>query len=217
VRVRTLEDLDKFLAASSARRKQELVWYSHQLVPTAKPSQWVPRSAIVLAYAHWEGFVKDAATAYLEYVTYKTKRLSDLALNFQALACRQEILSAQPATKKILPHIAVAKKMIEELDSGYQIYPSTAIDTESNLNADVFENICTSIGVDYQSLWSTSGKFMDDLFRTRCAIAHGELCSAEPKVALASVQFVIKAVDDFSTQIGNAASLQHYLKPKPPA
>lgn len=217
MRVRTLSELDEYLAASRARRKHELVWYSHQLAPTAKPSQWVPRSAIVLAYAHWEGFVKDAATAYLEYVTYKTKRLSDLALHFQALACRQEILSAQPATKKILPHIAVAKKMIEELDSGYQINPSTAIDTESNLNAEVFENICNSIGIDYQGDWSTNGKFMDDLFRTRCAIAHGELYSAEPKLALESVQFVIKAMDDLSTQVGNAASLQHYLRQKAPA
>ena len=214
MRVRTLIELDEYLSASKARRKHELIWYSHQLAPTAKPAQWVGRSAIVIAYAHWEGFVKDAASAYLEYVTYKTKRLSDLALHFQALACRQEILSAQPATKKILPHIALAKRMIEELESGYQINPSTAIDTESNLNAAVFENICTSIGIDYQSSWSTRGKFMDDLFLTRCTIAHGELYHAEPKLAIESLNFVVMAIDDFSTEIGNAASLQRYLRQK---
>lgn len=167
---------------------------------------------MVLAYAHWEGFVKDAATAYVSMVAHKSRRLADLAPCFQALACRQELRMAQAATRRIAPYMDVVSRVIDRLNESVTLNDSNAIDTESNLNADVFANICACVGVDYHASWSSDGPFMDDLFRTRCVIAHGELYAPDRKYATEVVDFAIGAIDRFSTEIGNAALLKLYLR-----
>lgn len=211
--IRSTQDLIDFLGEKKKTRKRELVSLSQDLSPpNGQPSARTRRTAVVLAYAHWEGFVKDAARAYVRFVTYKSRSLSSLSLCFQALACRQELLAAQPATRRIQPHLALTKRFIDDLASSCSIDADAAIDTESNLRAGVFENICLCVGLDYQTYWATLGPFIDDLFRCRCAVAHGELAIPEVKYAKDAVTFAINAIDRFSDEIENAAVMSHYLR-----
>lgn len=213
MKVRNNNELIDYLAGKKKVRKRELISLSQDLAKLGgKELDRVCRASVVLAYAHWEGFVKDAARAYVNFVSYKSRNLSDLSLNFQALACRQEILTAQGATRRVKPHIVVTKRFIEDTSLSFQINAETAIDTESNLNSEVFENICTSVGIEYSAKWATDGPFMDDLFVNRCAVAHGELYSPDKKYAIEVLEFIIKSIDSFSTDIENLALLNKYLR-----
>jgi len=213
MKIRSVAELIDYLGGNKQERKRELISISHDLSPNqGEPPARIRRAAIVLAYAHWEGFVKDAARAYVRLVSFKSRNLSSLALSFQALACRQELVVAQTAIRRIQPHIAVVKRLTDDLARSCQIDADAAIDTESNLTSHVFENICYCIGLDYKSNWAPDGPFIDDMFRSRCDIAHGELFAPDTKYAQETVQFSIRAMDRFSTDIENATIAEAFLR-----
>jgi hypothetical protein len=214
VKIRATQELLNFLGQRKQHRKSELISLSQDLSPSkGEPTAHICKAAVVLAYAHWEGFVKEAAQAYVHLVSHKSKRLDALALSFQALVFRQELLAAQSATRRIQQHLSLTKRFTDDITSSCKIDPDRAIDTESNLNAAVFENICLSIGLSYQVFWDMYGPFMNDLVANRCAVAHGEMWIPEVKYAREAVAFVIKAIDQFSTDIENAAIREEYLRP----
>lgn len=213
MKIRAPQELVDFLGQSKQVRKRELMSLAYDLSPAnGTPSSRTCRVSVVLAYAHWEGFVKDAARAYVRLVSTKSRGLSALKPNFQALVCRQELLVAQSATRRLQPHILLTKRFTDDLAASCTIDADAAIDTESNLNAAVFENICLCVGLDYQKSWATYGPFMDDLFRSRCEVAHGELTTPDGKYAVETVNFAIGAIDRFATDIENAAVLASYLR-----
>lgn len=211
VKIRSITDLIDFLGNRKQLRKRELISLYQDL---SKPTIRVCRAAIVLSYAHWEGFVKEAARAYVCLVSHKSRSLDSLAINFQALVCRQELLAAQNAKKRIQPHISLTMLFTDNLKKSCSIDPESVIDTESNLSAEVFANICLCIGIDYHKDWSTYGPFMDDLLKIRCEVAHGNLIPQDEEYAKEILNFCINAIDRFSNDIENAASQSMYLRNK---
>lgn len=212
MKIRSQNELIDFLAGRKKERKRELISLSQEIADARKNVTYSKRAAVVLSYAHWEGFVKDAASAYVAFVSHKSRKLSELIVNFQALACRQELMNAQTATRRIFSHINVARRFTEDLDRTFSINSDGVIDAESNLTSVVFENICVSVGIDYYKTWATDGPFMDDLFKNRCAVAHGELYTPTKDYALETLCFTIKSIDRFSTDIENEAINEAYLR-----
>jgi hypothetical protein len=213
MKIRAVSELLDFLGDRKQARKRELVSLSHDLsFPRGTPDARLCRAAVMLSYAHWEGFVKDAARAYVRLVSHKSRNLADLTQSFQALVCRQELLAAQPATKRIQPHIMLVKRFTDDANRSCSIDAEAAIDTESNLSSTVFENICFCVGLDFHSFWATYGPFIDDLLRNRCCVAHGELYTPPATYAKETVTFSIVAIDRFSTEIENAAVQQKYTR-----
>lgn len=213
MKIRSVTELVDFLGDRKQVRKRELISLSQDLSPPrGSPEGRICRVAVVIAYAHWEGFIKDAARAYVRLVSYKSRGLSSLAVNFQALVCRQELVTAQASTRRIQPHLELTKRFTDNLARGCSIDADSAIDTESNLTAAVFENICLCVGLDYQASWATDGPFINELFKNRCGVAHGELCTPDAQYAKEAVSFTIKAIDRFSNEIENFAVVERYLR-----
>lgn len=214
MKVRSTDCLIDFLAERKQIRKRELISIKNDLgKPNVEPKQQNKRTSILLGYAHWEGFVKEAARAYVDFVTQKSRGFSSLSHNFKALACRQELQVAHSATKKIKPHLDLVRLLTEEQNRSITITAATAIDTESNLDESVFLNICDSIGIDFAGKWATQGPFMNDLFVNRCKIAHGEIWIPKRAYAVEVLEAVIKWIQDFSADIENAAVTSAYLAP----
>jgi hypothetical protein len=204
--LKSQEQLIDFLAEKSQIRRRELFTFSRLLKSKRQHElNIICRSSIVIAYANWEGFVKEAATAYVDYVACKSLVFNRLSPNFQAIACRTMLLDASRATKRITPHLKVVTQFISNSSKTVQINPDSAIDTESNLNADVLENICITVGIDYHSRWSTWGPFVDELVKNRCSIAHGTLLTPDEVYALEGINFVEQAITWFKTDIENSA------------
>lgn len=216
MRVRTTDELVDRLAGASAHRKQELITLKESLA-SGRPhlEKLLRRTAVVMSYAHWEGFVKEAAIAYVELISHDPPPLERLTVNFQAVVCRELLQKASAATKRIQPHVDVVQCLFDSCGSKAQITPENAIDTESNLNADVLRNICLSIGISYEPYWIEVSHFVDDLVLTRCAIAHGELNEPEHSYAIEVIDFTLLAIDIFKTDVENAALLKAHLRPIP--
>ena len=93
--IRTLIDLNECLSTDLAWRKKELSLLKG-LIETKSfdksKRNVLIRSGITLLYAHWEGYIKCAASAYLEFVSNVARRENlkyrDLAYNFIAIAMK---------------------------------------------------------------------------------------------------------------------------------
>lgn len=213
MKIRSQEELLDLLADEKRMRKQEMISLRKKVgYEKGSRAEFINRTSVVLAYSHLEGFVKYSGRAYVYYVTHKTRQLSRLQKNFQALACRQELSRAEQASKKIEPHLDIVSLFTERYKESLRIDPEKAVDTESNLNEEVFKNICQSLGLQFYGKWESKAKFMNDLFHNRCQIAHGELYTPPEKYAKESLEFVVSAIDDFGTEIENAALQEKFLR-----
>ncbi|MEW6192227.1 MAG: MAE_28990/MAE_18760 family HEPN-like nuclease [Bacillota bacterium] len=211
--VRSKEELIDRLSKISKARRRELITLDQLIGSWRKHEREIAcQSAIVFSYAHWEGFVKEAAVSYIEYVAFKSPLLGKLTANFQAIVCRSYLIKATQASKRIAPHLEVVYQLTDCLMSQAKINPKTAIDTESNLNSQVLENICHTVGIDYAARWSRYGPFIDDLVENRCAIAHGEFRRLDEKYAREALRFTLDAIAWFRTDIENAVLMDAYLR-----
>src|SRR5687768_8678129 len=108
MRIRTLTDLNDYLNEELRWRRSELIVLK-ALVDTARPHQrpTVIRVGLCLLYAHWEGFVKQATSAYLDYVVRQGLNLCDLTPNIVAIALRSRLRAVEPSNRiTVHTHIA---------------------------------------------------------------------------------------------------------------
>lgn len=146
------ELLVDFVNEQSQCRKRELIGINQSLKTGREHEQkLLCRSAILLAYAHWEGFVKEISIAYVAHVAFKAPAFGLLTRNFQALAFRTKITVCGKAIKRIQPHLDLLQEILDSSEEKTIIDPEKSIDTESNLDSDVFENMCKIVGIDYKS------------------------------------------------------------------
>ncbi|USR93192.1 MAE_28990/MAE_18760 family HEPN-like nuclease [Phormidium yuhuli AB48] len=169
------------------------------------------RSSVVLAYAHWEQFVHHAAEVYINYVDSRRLSLDKLSLNLQIVGCQRLI-------KNVINYkseFGYQSQLIEQLKLKCSETVTLRYDEmkqKSNLDAESFQRICEILGIE-TTLWRDKYGFINDLYRTRCNIAHGELSSDSPQVEYAKevLDFVIHGIDHFKTDIENAALNKDYL------
>lgn len=211
-KIRTIDDLLDSLASESQRRKQEMITLNFLLDSRRKHEvQVVCRSSVVLAYAHWEQFVHHAAQVYIGYVDSRRLSLDKLSLNFQVIGCQrliQDVINYQS-------EFCYQSQLIEQLklrSSETLTLEYDKMKQKSNLDAGSFQRICEILGLE-TNLWRDKYGFINDLYRTRCNIAHGELSSDSPQVEYAKevLDFVIHGIDHFKTDIENAALNEDYL------
>ena len=131
------------------------------------------RSSLVLLYAHWEGFVKKSLTYYLEHVSKQKLHNNQLKHNFFALEIHKEI-SELTKTKKNMLHTKIIDSILDNISKESDIPFKNKIDTQSNLNSSLFEELMFTVGLD-TSAYQTYFMLIDErLLGTRNQIAHGE-------------------------------------------
>lgn len=200
--IRNKEELIDFLSENSQRRKQELITLKESIKSQRKHEQTLfYRLAVVMGYAHWEGFIETSSIAYVQYVESRSIKFEELAPNFQALAYKRKMLTFSSRPQKISCYI----QMIELAEKKVELNAQKTIETNSNLNYDNFENICRSVGIDCQNYWSTQKPFIDELVANRCRIAHGGLDVQSYKYADEVLEKVIEFIDNYRTDLENLA------------
>jgi hypothetical protein len=130
------------------------------------------RSAVLVLYAHWEGFIKQAASLYLTYVKEKGLKFKELKDCFVALSIKQKLAIFQQTNKA-----TIHTQLIEYLKSCQEevavINDYGAISTKSNLNSDILQQILTRIGLDYSPYELKANLIDAQLLNYRNTIAHG--------------------------------------------
>lgn len=210
--IRTLENLYDFLAAETAWRKKELsalvgLVESNHLSPSRRDA--FVRAAITLLYAHWEGFVKSAGAAYLEYVAMQRLTHAELAANFLALSIRSTLTSAIQSTK-VGAYLQIVELFRTQMAAQSKLAYRTLLTTEGNLSSRVLREIVEMLGLDYAP-FITKEKLIDEsLLWRRNTIAHGSYLPVDVSEFLQLHNEFVSLIEVFRNQIDNSAALRRY-------
>ena len=204
MKIRTIDELQDYVDKEMSWRRKELsAIKSNIFVAKEFAKNTALRSGIAILYAHWEGMIKNIATAYLSFVANQRLQYKELKNNFWSIAVKNDLLGFDE-TRKSSRHNKIIKAHIPYED---------VIKTKSNLNSDVFIEIMETIGLDY-SQYEGNFKLLDEvLLKMRNEIAHGE----KPEyIDLDQDRFnevydkIVDMMNMFSIQIMNAACLKEY-------
>jgi hypothetical protein len=201
MKIRSLEDLEQRLSTDLIWRKRELADLK-SLIETRSfsPSKQnaVLRSGIALLYAHWEGYIKTAATSYLEFVSRQQLTYEELSINFVAIAMKTELDKAQVSNKATI-HTEV----------------TGIVSTNSNLSSTILQEIVCLLGLD-NSFYQSKDKIIDEkLLSRRNQIAHGEYLDS---LSLDQGEYqelqkeILAMMEDFRNQVENNASQKLFCR-----
>ena len=212
MRIRTLIELSEFLDSELAWRKKELTTLRFMLGKSRPHERMLLlRAGICLLYAHWEGFIKAAATSYLSFVASRNLRYRDLTPNFVAIGLREQIRQAGQSN---LPSLRT--ELITRLTAGLSDTATlgweNAFETRGNLNSKVLNEVFFLLGLDGKA-YSPKGALLDHrLLANRNLVAHGERPEIDPVDYNDLHSEIIQLVDWFRTDIENAAVTSAYRR-----
>ncbi|MFD3487580.1 MAE_28990/MAE_18760 family HEPN-like nuclease [Streptomyces sp. NPDC058665] len=210
--IRTIEQLESSLT-------EDLKWRTHEMqlweqVAKNCRTHEVPgvlRGGVALVYAHWEGYVKEGARSYLEFVSRKGLTVGQLRSEIAAVALRSKLGQGE-SSKSSATHTEIIDLLRNSATLPAALpYTSASIRTRSNLKFDVFIDIMHSIGCDAvrHEIYRTT--IDNRLLRHRNDIAHGreEYVSLSDWVDIRDR--VLTILKDVRTQISNAAVNREFL------
>jgi hypothetical protein len=215
--IRTLDDLSDCLSKDLAWRKIELSSMKKliRLKSTGiHESKVLTRSGITILYAHWEGYIKCAATAYLEFVSRQKKlRYCDLTDNFIAIAMKSRLDAASKANiNQSTIHNEVINFLFESMNERIAIPRNNVIDTKSNLSFDVLSQILALLGIDNHPYETRKVLIDEKLLAKRNCIAHGNFLDVDVNSYQELHENVVGMMDLFKDQIENHAVQGLYLR-----
>lgn len=177
MKIATPAQVARRLERSIAWRKKEIV-LQKLLAESATEggAEVLRRSGITLLYAHWEGFIKDASSIYLKYLSNSPVEPSRLRPCFVAIALAGEIKSAGQSRKTSMHSRLVELFRSIDAPSYEQIRLPwrNVVSTRSNLKSDVLREIAATLGLDYTPFQSKEKSVIDRLVELRNSVAHGQ-------------------------------------------
>lgn len=211
-KIRTLEELQAVLDSDLVWRKRELAALKSLVSAKSTPPEWTRcyiRAGIALLYAHWEGFVKAAGTAYLTYVASKRLTYRELTSNFVALAMKARLNSAKD-TNRATVYTQVAEFFMTQMSDRCAL--PTDVDTHANLNSAVLREVLCVLGLDHREFESKALLIDERLVNARNKVAHGEHLLIDVDDFLELHSAVVMMIDALASQISNAAANRLYAR-----
>lgn len=211
--IRSVDELGSYLIEELKWRTAELdTW--ERLAKSCRPHEQIGvlRAGVALLYAHWEGYVKEATRAYLEYVSRQGLCVGDLRDELAAVALRT-MLGSGEQSKKSSDHTSIVSALRAETRRKANIsYDRSTIRTRSNLTFDVFEDIMHSVGCDSSRHELQKGLITNRLVKNRNDIAHGRLLLIDFEDWLEWRRRVVNILEDVRDQLRAAADAQTYKR-----
>lgn len=169
------------------------------------------RAAIPLLYGHWEGFIKNSATFYLEFINGQSLKYCQLKSCFVVFGVKKR-LNELISSKTSDVSISALDFLRDEMNENANLQIDSAIRTEFNLSSKVFLNILKSIGIDESKYESRFNLVDESLLKRRNFIAHGEYLDVDPSGFRNLADEVLMMLRWFKTDIENSVSLKEYIK-----
>jgi MAE_28990/MAE_18760-like HEPN len=211
MRLRTVVDLQTYLDCDFAWRVREID-YTKTIVQRASGNAQitVARAGLALLYAHWEGFVKSASEALLNFVLYRKHKYRQLRPCFIAHGLGRH-LDLLVESHKHHRRFESIQFVVEKLDEEAKFPWKDVIRTQGNLSSEVFQSVVAAIAIDptkYESRYNWMDRV---LLARRNRIAHGEQMefSASEFPTLADDTLVL--LRWFKTDIENSVAIKSYM------
>ena len=208
MKIRTAEQLIDYISSALAWRKKELATLLSLILKNqANPEKGraMIRSGVTVLYAHWEGFIKESGTKYLEFIYRQDLRCRDLAIPFRALAVKQKLnITGQSQSFKAQNILEITDFLLNKQDDKYFISWEKIIKTHSNLSSEVLREIIIILGLNY-SEFETKEKLIDQsLLHFRNNIAHGKGLYPKLDQFLELYREILSLIELFRNQIENS-------------
>lgn len=209
----TLEGLTAALEDDVIWRRREILALTTMLTAAATEDEKLTlmRASLALLYAHWEGFVRNAAQQYLNYVSENSKRFSDLSDNFVWVMSKREMDLFMGTKKGSAEHIEIMMGVINRRKILDKELFKDRIDTGSNLKEKVFDNICAVIGLEPDKSKYDLKTICNHLLERRNKVAHGAFIESSASKIEKYRSAVLSAMNDFTYDIISLASSEAYL------
>jgi hypothetical protein len=214
MKVRSESELEDCIAKEYSWRQKELTNFKNTAFSSRKSHRnMLIKMFIVLLYSHWEGFIKNTAIAYCEFLNSKSMKYHELQNNFKVYCILNNFESGHFPYKRFNAYIDIINllsdyRMDDILYIDYQKY----IDTQSNLNSNVLKDIIQKIGFSYTE-YELHANLIDETFlKLRNAIAHGEYREIDEETVEELYEKIINLINCFKNQILNAVCSKSYLK-----
>ena len=216
-KIRTADELQNVLDGELSWRIKEIADIrSATKIARVGSEMTLRRAGIALLYAHWEGFIKASARAYVTYVASQRLRHSELRRCFVAMSLRVQIGEVS-SIKHARPVIAALEAILNRQDDRARFSGRPSWGKRlGNLDSQVFINVAHWIGLDVEQ-YSTKWHFIDNrLLARRNAIAHGRGGDLEldREGFDELVDGVLELVRWFKTDIENAVSTRAFQRPR---
>lgn len=211
-KIRTLTQLQDFLDKESLWRIKEIDDLKH-LVRSSESVRrdTMIRAGVPLLYAHWEGFIKNSSLGYLNFVNNQRHKYNELTSCFIVFGLRKKLNDLSFSRQSHL-NIEIVDFLLTELSERTVLQMKEAIDTESNLNSSVFENIALAIGIEPEPFKKKYDLIDESLLKRRNEIAHGEYVDLDSDAYRKLADEIITLMRNYKTEIENSASLKKYLR-----
>lgn len=169
------------------------------------------RASVPLLYAHWEGFVKQAAKLYLDFVSGQKLQYQELNDSFVAIGLMKE-LSLHGVKGGKSGNISAVNFFRKKMASVAVFPKDGVINTKSNLNSEVMDGILSIIGIDKDKYLTKSNFINESLLARRNSIAHGEHIDLNADGYEGVSETVVTLLRQFKTDIENNASQELYKR-----
>lgn len=214
--IRTVDELADRLDAGLAWRRIELQALKAAISDAENQSSGSPlsralaRGGLALLYAHWEGYVKDSCTAYVEFVTKKRLRCDQLSDGL--LKTVLESLGRRITVGDEDALLTLFEAVRRPSDSRARIPKTTMVNTKLNLRFEVLTDILMRIGFSTEA-FRTKDKLIDvSLCDRRNSIAHGKEDFPAPGDFTELHEEVIGMMEQIRDLIMSGARLQAYKR-----
>jgi|ERR1017187_2784196 hypothetical protein len=212
MKARTELEVLQLLDEEFAWRRKELGTIHADVSSAAINSRPVRlRAGTALLYAHWEGFVKAASEAYIDFVARRRLQYRQLCPGLLALALRSR-LNTLMSSDEASAHVAFVEFMLGDLASHAQLPKRGVIKTGANLNSQRLKVIVLTLGLDYAPFELKANLIDHQLLDMRNNIAHGRSLFPSEGDFEVLYQEMSTLLRNFKDQIANAVILKAYLK-----
>lgn len=200
--------LDKNLAKRKRALSNLLAAYvrsrPHEAVPFAY-------AAVCLLYGHWEGFIKFAATCYVNYVASQRLRCRDLSAGILSLTIRERLRSSRQS-KRLGIHREVVEGIRERSHETAKLSWRDSIETFDNLSTEVLSEIIATLGLEPGYYLAKKLIIDDRLLGRRNTIAHSGYAGVEDVEYQALHSEVVALMERFRDDLENAVTRELYRR-----
>jgi hypothetical protein len=210
-KIRTIAQLQEKLDTEMGWRIIEISTFKLASKKEGGDQKVFVRAGVALVYAHWEGFIKEASIAYLNFVENRGHIYRDLKSCFAIFGLKGK-LSQLAESRRAKPNIDALNFILDELNKRARMNMSSAINTESNLTSEVFANIAASLDI-ATTAYETKFNLIDEsLVHRRNKVAHGEYFDLDANDFRNLADEVLQIMRCYKTDLENAASQATYLR-----
>jgi len=176
--MRTVDELENALDDELSWRRTELQALKSQGRGASGPAErGLCRAGVAILYAHWEGYTKFALSAYLRFVARRRLRYGELQPCFVARGAEHEVARQGLSDSRLAT--ARIEWVIRCGESRSRFSGKEEVDTRSNLNSEVWNELVVGLGLDGTVLDTKEHLIDYSLLRVRNEIAHGRFLEVD--------------------------------------